>query len=124
MAHRLAQLFESLLPLQLYLTARATTKALLTTQTQGTELLLQLLQGPILLLVLAQTALLLGRQGCQLGLRLLMTLLQPLALILVVQKFDALLTPEFDGLFTIGALQPPTPFLMTKLLLETELVEL
>ena len=83
-----------------------------------------IVKGSILLLVLAQTALLLGRQGCQLGLFLLMTLLQPLALILVVQKFDALLTPEFDGLFTIVALQPPTPFVVTKLLLETELVEL
>ena len=40
LAHRLTQLFESLLPLQLHLTAGATTETLLTTQTQGTELLL------------------------------------------------------------------------------------
>ena len=83
-----------------------------------------MLQGSILLLVLAQAALLLGRQGCQFGLRLLMTLLQPLALLLIVQELLALVTPGVYGLFTIGALQPSAPFVVTKLLLETELVEL
>lgn len=76
---------------QLYLTACPATKALFTAQPQGTELLLQLLQGSPLLLVLAQAALLLGRQGCQLGLRLLMALLQPLALLLIVEELQALL---------------------------------
>ena len=124
LGERLAQLLQSLLPLQLHLGARATAETLFAAQTQGAELLLQLLQGPLLLLELPHPTLLLGGQRRQLGLRLLMTLLQPLPLLLIVEELLTLLAPPLDGTLTIDLLQPAAPLLMAQLLLQTLLVEL
>jgi len=57
-------------------------------------------------------------------LRLLMTLLEALPLLLIVEELLTLLAPPLDGTLAIDLLQPAAPLLMAQLLLQTLLVEL